>query len=76
VTEQTARRRVLFVDDEPAILSSLKRLMHRERASWDAAFANSGREAIAAFEQEPFDVVVSDMRMPEMDGADLLARIR
>jgi HD-like signal output (HDOD) protein len=78
MTEQAApsRRRVLFVDDEPAILSSLKRLMHRERGSWDAAFANSGREAIAAFEQEPFDVVVSDMRMPEMDGADLLARIR
>jgi HD-like signal output (HDOD) protein len=70
------RTRVLFVDDEPNILSGLKRLMRGQRDDWDMMFCSSGDEALALFEQSPFDVVVSDMRMPGMDGAQLLDRVR
>lgn len=41
---------------------------------WDADFAQSGGEALRMCSQEKYDVIVSDMRMPEMDGAELLAK--
>lgn len=68
--------RILFVDDEPNILSGLKRLMRNMRENWDMSFAGSADEALALFEKAPYDVVVSDMRMPGMDGAQLLDLVR
>lgn len=67
---------VLFVDDEPAILSGLKNLFRRDRARWDVVVANSGEEALLELDKRPFTVVVSDMRMPGVDGATLLMRIK
>ncbi len=69
-------RRILFVDDQPDILEGLRNLLRRQRRKWDMAFVESGDDAIDRFEQSPFDVIVSDMRMPGMDGASLLERIR
>lgn len=69
-------KRILFVDDQPEILASLRNLLRRRRSLWDMAFALSGQEALAHFEQAPFDVIVSDMRMPVMDGATLLAAVK
>ncbi|AFU99798.1 sigma-54-dependent transcriptional regulator [Simiduia agarivorans] len=69
----SAGTRFLFVDDEPQILKSLRRMMRNFQA--ECVFVESGQAALAAFADEPFDVVVSDMRMPEMDGATLLAQI-
>jgi HD-like signal output (HDOD) protein len=68
--------RILFVDDEPNILSGLKRMMRSQRDEWEMAFCSSGEEALTLLEQSPFDVVVSDMRMPGMDGAQLLDIVR
>ena len=65
-------KRVLFVDDEPAILDGLRQRLYRARSTWQMAFVNSGALAIAELEREPYDVIVSDMRMPKMDGAQLL----
>src|SRR5215475_7960999 len=70
------RGRVLFVDDEPAILMSLRNLLHRERRRWDMVFVGSGASALDEMRKEPFDVFVSDMRMPQMDGATLLTQIQ
>ncbi len=68
-------RRILFIDDDTHILDGLRRSLRSMRDSWQMEFVSSARDALAAFDAAPFDVVVSDMRMPEMDGADLLATI-
>jgi HD-like signal output (HDOD) protein/CheY-like chemotaxis protein len=68
-------KRILFVDDESNVLDGLRRSLRSMRKEWHMEFANGGREALLAVQKQSFDVVVSDMRMPEMDGADLLARI-
>ena len=69
-------RRVLFVDDEPRILEGLRRMLRPQRREWDMAFAPGGEAALALMEASPFDVIVSDMRMPGIDGAALLSRVR
>ena len=71
---QMASWSVLCVDDEPSILSALRRVLRTEGCR--ILTAGSGAEALALLEAEPVDVVVSDMRMPVMDGARLLAEVR
>ncbi|MFK8015303.1 MAG: HDOD domain-containing protein [Gammaproteobacteria bacterium] len=66
-------KRILFVDDEPNILAGLKRMLMRQRREWDMHFAESGLAALDLLAaSKPFDVVVSDMRMPVMQGYELL----
>ena len=66
--------RILCVDDEPHIAAALRRML---RAAGHAVHvAGSGEEALALLEAESIDLVISDMRMPGMDGAQLLARVR
>jgi len=69
-------KRILFVDDESKILDGIRRMLHTERARWDLQFAVGGDAALKACEVGTFDVVISDMRMPGMDGATLLGHIR
>lgn len=69
-------KRILFVDDEPMVLSGLQRSLRAMREEWDMAFVNSGEEALQRMEQEPFDIVVTDMRMPVMTGAQLLEEVK
>lgn len=71
-----SRQRILFVDDEPDVLQGLRDVMRSQARSWEMAFAESGSEALERFEAQPFDVVVADMRMPGMDGAELLSEVR
>lgn len=63
------------MDDEPNVLEGLSRMLRPMRKEWDMAFAKSGQEALDMMAKEPFDVIVSDMRMPGMDGATLLTRV-
>src|SRR5215472_5276781 len=68
-------KKILFVDDEPQLLEGLRRLLSPQRKDWDMRFAASGEAALAVMENTEIDVVVTDMRMPGMDGADLLTRV-
>jgi len=69
------KKRLLFVDDEPRVLDGIRRMLHSMREEWEISFAGSGREALDAA-AEGFDVIVSDMRMPGMDGSALLNEVR
>lgn len=65
---------LLFVDDEPSILSSLKRLFRPH--GYRILTAEGGEPGLAVLEQERVDLVISDMRMPHMDGARFLEQVR
>jgi len=69
------KKHILFVDDEPNVLQGLQRMLRPLRDEWEMAFVNSGAEALAYLAQAPVDVIVSDMRMPGMDGAQLLTEV-
>lgn len=64
--------KILLVDDERYILSSLKRLLFRE--PYKIVLANGGKEAINLLETEEFSLVISDMRMPDVDGVAVLKK--
>src|SRR5215471_2964278 len=69
-------KRILFVDDEAKVLEGLERMLRPRRREWEMVFATSGAEALRLLEASPFDVIVTDMRMPEMDGAQLLEQVQ
>ncbi|HEV3332119.1 MAG TPA: response regulator [Bryobacteraceae bacterium] len=70
------KRRILFVDDEPLILEGLQRMLRAYRKEWDMTFVDGGDEALKALQENPTDVIVTDMRMPGMDGAQLLEHVK
>lgn len=63
---------VLFVDDEPNILSGLRRSTRGRKDEWNMIFAEGGEAAQEAIANNKIDAVVTDMRMPQIDGADVL----
>jgi HD-like signal output (HDOD) protein/CheY-like chemotaxis protein len=69
------KKRILFVDDELMVLEGIRRMLRSMRAEWDMEFVQSAEAALRLMGQKQFDVIVSDMRMPEMNGAELLAEV-
>jgi HD-like signal output (HDOD) protein len=69
------KTRILFVDDEDLALRGLNRLLYSMRDEWDMEFLDSGEKALNRMAIAPFDVVVSDMRMPGMNGAEFLNEV-
>jgi HD-like signal output (HDOD) protein len=69
-------KNILFVDDEPMVLDGLRNVLHPLRREWHMEFVASGEAALACLATSPFDVIVSDMRMPRMDGATLLRQVQ
>ncbi len=67
---------ILFVDDEPKVLDGLRRMLRSLRHEWNMDFAEGGVAALKRLGEKAFDVVVTDMRMPGMDGAELLNEVR
>lgn len=67
------KKKILFVDDEINVLEGLKRMLHSRRNEWEMRFASSPVEALELLKHEPFNVVVSDMRMPGMDGREFFS---
>jgi len=71
------KKRILFVDDEPNVLTGLRRMLRPLRDEWDLDFTDSGPGALALLDGgAQYDAIVTDMRMPVMDGAELLVRVR
>ena len=67
---------ILFVDDQPRVLDGLRRNLRGMRDEWEVLFANSGRVALEQLNIAPVDVIISDLRMPGMDGAQLLNEVK
>jgi HD-like signal output (HDOD) protein/CheY-like chemotaxis protein len=67
---------VLFVDDEPRVLAGLRRMLRSRQGTWDMRFVEGGADALDLMIREPVDVVVSDFRMPGLDGGEFLAEVR
>lgn len=69
------KHRILFVDDEAFVLQGLQRMLRPLRDEWDMDFVTSGAAALEHLARTPVDVVVADMRMPGMNGAELLNEV-
>src|SRR5690606_20888663 len=61
---------------DPMLLAGLRNVLHRDRTRWDMAFALGGEAALIEIGAGSFDVVVTDMRMPTIDGAAVLAILK
>jgi len=70
------KKTILFVDDEPMILNGLRRILYPLLKDWNMLFVESGAKGIEVLEQTEIYVVVADMRMPGMNGFELLQTVR
>jgi DNA-binding NarL/FixJ family response regulator len=68
--------RVLFIDDEPIILRSLDRALRARKVPWDVRFVDSSTAALQLLAREPFDIVIADLRIPDLDGVELLTEVQ
>jgi CheY-like chemotaxis protein len=68
--------RVLLVDDDPIVLRALRRLLLGARPGWEIDMAESVEAALLLIEAKAYDVVVTDLHMPVLDGLSLLERLR
>ena len=71
-----SKTKVLFVDDEERLLSGLRRMLYDQRGEWEMYFCSSGADAMEVIQNKAIDVIVSDMRMPGMNGAELLGKVQ
>ena len=67
-------KKILVIDDEELITKSLLRLL--DKAGYDTTVVRSGKEALGKVKENDFDLIISDVRMPEMDGVDTIKEIR
>ena len=69
------KKRIVFVDDEQRVLDGLRRMLHSRRDEWQIDCIDNGESALEAMSSAPYDVIVTDMRMPKMDGLQLLKHV-
>jgi YesN/AraC family two-component response regulator len=70
------KKRILIADDNPKVLLILKATLERMEAAYTIVTARNGKEALREFEKEVFDLVITDVRMPGLDGIELVEEIR
>ncbi|MBN1394598.1 MAG: response regulator [Pirellulales bacterium] len=69
-------KRILILDDDQRMLDALRRTLHRQTEDWAVTFLRRPEAALKALQNTPYDAVVTDIRMPGIDGLELLDRIR
>ncbi|MBT4484665.1 MAG: HDOD domain-containing protein [Candidatus Latescibacteria bacterium] len=69
-------KKILFVDDELNVLLALRRMLRSMRHEWEMEFATSGKEALEMLAKSHVDVIVTDMRMPNISGVELLNEVK
>ncbi len=69
-------KKVLIVDDEETLTWSMAKSLSRDRDKYGVEIANNGKEALDVLGKMPIDLVISDIRMPDLNGLDLLVRIK
>ena len=69
-------KKVLIVDDEETLTWSMAKSLSRDRDKYEVEIANNGKEALDVLSKMPIDLVISDIRMPDINGLDLLIRIK
>ena len=74
--ERTRVRKVLIVDDEETLTWSMARSLSKDRDKYEVMVANDGREALGLLKKNKIDLVITDIRMPDINGLDLLLRIK
>jgi signal transduction histidine kinase len=74
--ETIKMKKILFIDDEQLVLEGLKRLLREFRKEWEFFFAISGEEALTIVKKQEIDLIISDVRMPNMSGLELLERLK
>jgi len=67
---------ILLVDDEQNFLKSLADALHGYVEGWNVLTAQNGRQGIEVFESQPVNIIVTDLRMPIMDGIEFLSYVR
>lgn len=71
----SAPLKLLFVDDEELVLRGMARVLRPHAAQWNMTFVDSAAEALRLVDAQFYDAVITDMRMPEMNGAELINRL-
>ncbi len=69
------KKQILFVDDDLKVLDGFRRALRTMRYQWEISFAESGEKALKILARKPYNVIVSDMHMPGMSGAELLREV-
>lgn len=69
-------KRIIFVDDEQELLNSLRARLHKRRHEWEMVFISNGADAFVELEKQPADLIVTDVRMPGIDGRELLTLLK
>ncbi len=69
-------KRILFVDDDESVLDGLRRLLHKMEDEWSMEFFGDGPSALVAMDKNSYDIIVTDLRMAEMGGVELLEIVR
>ncbi len=68
--------KIMFIDDDKNVLNGLRRSLFNYADKWEMTFCSEGREAMEVLDREQPDIVVTDMRMPHMDGAEVLSMVQ
>jgi len=69
-------KKVLIVDDEETLTWSMAKSLSKDRDKYEVIIANNGKEALSHLKNNKIDLVISDIRMPDINGLDLLVKIK